>query len=81
VAGDFERRYQIEHRMHSELARAAKPAGYIVFKLISSSHGKSQSWIPYARIKGEIKADIKVLNFERNIILRHGIIIGNRQEG
>lgn len=79
-AGGFENQYQIEHGLHLELARAAKRAGSGVFILVSSSHANHESRIPYARMKGEIEENIKELDFEKTIVLRPGMIIGDRQE-
>ncbi|OJJ36231.1 hypothetical protein ASPWEDRAFT_52045 [Aspergillus wentii DTO 134E9] len=80
AAGGFENQYNIEHGLHLELARAAKQAGSRIFVLISSSHANHQSSIPYARMKGEIEEDIKGLDFEKTVILRPGVVTGDRKE-
>lgn len=62
------------------MARAARDAGTKVYVLISSSGANHTSSIPYTRMKGEIEEDVKALGFERTVILRPGLIAGQRQE-
>lgn len=66
--------------MNVELARAAHDAGVKVYVLISSTGASKDSAIPYSRMKGEIEEDVKALNFDKTIILRPGLISGQRQE-
>ncbi|PLB44235.1 hypothetical protein P170DRAFT_440553 [Aspergillus steynii IBT 23096] len=80
AAGGFENQYRIEHGLHLDLARAAKHAGCKVFVLVSSSFANHNSWLPYARMKGEIEENIKAPNFEHTVILHPGMIVGSRSE-
>lgn len=80
AAGGFENQHKIEHGLNVEMARAARDAGTKVYVLISSSGANKSSSIPYTRMKGEIEEDIKALGFERMVILRPGIIAGQREE-
>lgn len=80
AAGGFDNQYKIEHGLNVELARAARDAGSKVYVLISSSGANKNSSIPYSRMKGEIEEDVKALGFERTVILRPGLIGGQREE-
>lgn len=62
------------------MARAAKDAGTRVYVLISSANAHKDSNIAYSRMKGEIEEDVKALGFERTVILRPGLISGQREE-
>jgi len=80
AAGGFDKQYKLEHDLNVELAKAAKAAGTKVYVLISSNGAHVGSRIPYARMKGEIEDHIKELGFEHMVILRPGLIAGNREE-
>lgn len=62
------------------MARAARDAGVKVYVLVSSTSASKDSSIPYSRMKGEIEEDVKALGFERTVILRPGLISGQRDE-
>ncbi|KAL2839610.1 hypothetical protein BJY01DRAFT_27609 [Aspergillus pseudoustus] len=80
AAGGFENQYKIEHDLNVELAKAARDAGTKVYVLISSSGASTTSNFAYTKMKGEIEEDIKALGFERTVILRPGLISGQREE-
>ncbi|RAH66082.1 NAD dependent epimerase/dehydratase family protein [Aspergillus aculeatinus CBS 121060] len=80
VGGSFEAQSRIDHSLQLELARAARQAGCRVCVLVSSSFASERSWVPYARMKGRIEADLKALQFEKTVILRPGVILGDRGE-
>ncbi|CEL05061.1 hypothetical protein BJX68DRAFT_10203 [Aspergillus pseudodeflectus] len=80
AAGGFENQYKIEHDLNVELAKAARDAGTKVYVLISSSGASTTSNFAYTKMKGEIEEDIKALGFERTVILRPGLIAGQREE-
>lgn len=80
AAGGFENQHKIEHGLNVEMARAARDAGTTVYVLVSSSGANKTSSIPYTRMKGEIEEDVKALGFERTVILRPGLIAGQRDE-
>ncbi|KAL2870310.1 uncharacterized protein BJX67DRAFT_378296 [Aspergillus lucknowensis] len=81
AAGGFENQYKIEHGLNVELAKAAREAGTQVYVLISSSGANTKSNFAYMRLKGEIEEDVKALGFEKTLILRPGLIAGQREEG
>ncbi|KAE8389267.1 protein fmp52-1, mitochondrial [Aspergillus alliaceus] len=79
-AGGFENQYKVEHGLNVEMARAARNTGTKVYVLISSSGASKDSSFAYPRMKGEIEEDVKALGFERTVILRPGLISGQRDE-
>ncbi|KAL4804346.1 protein fmp52, mitochondrial [Aspergillus unguis] len=80
AAGGFENQYKFEHDFNLEMAKAAKDAGTKVYVLISSSGADTKSTFAYTRMKGEIEENVKALGFERTVILRPGLIAGQRDE-
>lgn len=80
AAGGFDQQYKLEHDLNVELAKAAKTAGTKVYVLISANGASPTSMLAYAKMKGEIEEHIKELGFEHMVILRPGLIAGNREE-
>jgi len=80
AAGGFQNQYKLDHDLNVELAKEAKDAGTKVFVLISSSGASPTSRIAYSRMKGEIEEHVKELGFEHTVIVRPGMIAGNRTE-
>jgi hypothetical protein len=79
-AGGFENQYKVEHDLNVEMARAARDAGTKVYVLISSYGASKDASFAYPRMKGEIEEDVKALGFGRTVILRPGLISGQRDE-
>ncbi|KAL4971129.1 uncharacterized protein BDV14DRAFT_6894 [Aspergillus stella-maris] len=80
AAGGFENQYKFEHDFNIEMAKAARDAGSKVYVLISSSGADTKSNFAYTRMKGEIEENVKALGFERTVIIRPGLIAGQREE-
>jgi len=80
AAGGFDKQYKLEHDLNIELAKAAKEAGTKVYVLVSSRGASKNALLGYPKMKGEIEEDVKALKFEHTVILRPGLIAGNRQE-
>lgn len=80
AAGGFENQYKLEHDLNVELAKAAKEAGTKTYVLISSAGADPHSFMGYAKMKGEIEEHVKELGYDHTIILRPGLIVGNREE-
>ncbi|ANB12461.1 Fmp52p [Sugiyamaella lignohabitans] len=79
IAGSFENQYKIDHDLNVAAAKAAKEKGVKTYVLISSAGSSAGSMIPYLKMKGEIERDIIALEFPRTIILRPGVLIGERE--
>jgi uncharacterized protein YbjT (DUF2867 family) len=80
AAGGFDKQYILEHDLNVELAKAAKTAGTKVYVLISSNGANPSARFGYMRMKGEIEEHIKELGFDQMVILRPGLIAGDREE-
>lgn len=79
-AGGFDEQRAIDHDLNLELAKAAKAAGTKSYVLISSSGADSQSMMGYTKMKGELEEAVQALGFEHTVIVRPGLIVGDRQE-
>ncbi|PGH08198.1 hypothetical protein GX51_01352 [Blastomyces parvus] len=79
-AGGLAAQRALEYDANLELARAAKDAGAKVYVLVSSAGASGASRVPYLKLKGEIEDSILALGFERTVVLRPGIIAGQREE-
>jgi uncharacterized protein YbjT (DUF2867 family) len=62
------------------LAQAAKASGVKVYVLISSGGASPHSMMAYPKMKGELEEAVKALDFEHTVILRPGLLVGERQE-
>ncbi|CZR51959.1 related to FMP52 Found in Mitochondrial Proteome [Phialocephala subalpina] len=80
AAGSFEAQRKIDYDLNLSLAQAAKSSGVKVYVLISSGGANSKSFIPYAKMKGELEDSVKALEFEHTVILRPGLLVGDRSE-
>ncbi|KAL4978810.1 protein fmp52, mitochondrial [Aspergillus desertorum] len=80
AAGSFENQYKLDHDLNLQMAKAARDAGAKVYVLISSSGADVKSTFAYTRMKGEIEEGVKALGFEKTVILRPGLIAGQREE-
>lgn len=79
-AGGFENQRKIDYDLNLSMAKAAKEAGSKVYVLISSSGANSKSALGYPKMKGELEDAVQELGFDNVVILRPGLIVGNRQE-
>jgi len=77
-AGSFENQRKIDFDLNLDLAKAAKEAGTKHYVLISSGGASSSSPFPYTKVKGQLEDAVRDLGFEHCIILRPGLLIGNR---
>jgi nucleoside-diphosphate-sugar epimerase len=80
-AGGLQNQWKIDHDMNVEIAKAAKEAGVTTFVFISSAgiDGLAASWMPYSKMKQGVEATIKSLDFDQAIIIRPGLIMGDRE--
>jgi len=80
AAGSIENQRKIDYDLNLSLAKAAKEAGVKVYVLISAASASAKSRIPYSKMKGELEDDVKNLGFESTVIVRPGLIVGERGE-
>lgn len=80
AAGSVEAQRKIDLDLNLTMAREAQKAGTKICVLISSAGSNATSYIPYAKMKGELEDAVKELGFKTTIILRPGLLVGNRSE-
>jgi uncharacterized protein YbjT (DUF2867 family) len=79
-AGGFENQKKIDYDLNLEMAKAAKAAGTKAYVLISSASSDAKSSFAYLKMKGDLEEAVKALDFEHTIIVRPGLIVGDRKE-
>ncbi|KAK3316142.1 hypothetical protein B0H66DRAFT_479370 [Apodospora peruviana] len=82
AAGGIANQWKIDHDLNVELAKAAKrQVGTRTFVFISSagSSGVIANRLPYTQMKQGVEKAIEDLGFEQSIILRPGLILGDRE--
>jgi len=80
AAGAREKFYRVDHDYPVEIARRARRAGASIFVLNSAKGAGEKSSIFYSRVKGEIERDILAIGFDSTVIVRPGLIDGQRGE-
>lgn len=83
AAGGIQNQWKIDHDANVEIARAAKAAGAKTFVFVSSAGVRSflGSSVPYGKMKIGVEDAIGELGFEQTIILRPGMLLGEREKG
>jgi len=79
-AGGVENQRKIDYDLNLALAKAAKEAGVQTYVLISSAGSSATARLPYPKMKGELEEAVKKLGFKHTVILRPGLIVGERQD-
>ena len=80
AAGSLENQRKIDYDLNLSLAKAAKASGVKVYVLISSNGATASSRMPYLKMKGELEDSVKALDFEHVVVVRPGLIVGDRKE-
>jgi uncharacterized protein YbjT (DUF2867 family) len=80
AAGGLENQRKIDYDLNLDLAKAAKNAGVKVYVLISTSGANAHSFMAYPKMKGELEESVKALGFDTTVILRPGLLVGERTE-
>ncbi|KAK3941635.1 hypothetical protein QBC46DRAFT_458151 [Diplogelasinospora grovesii] len=81
-AGGIANQWKIDHDLNVDIARAAKASGNVkTFVFISSAGTRGMVFgkTPYAKMKNGVEDTIKELDFEHAIIVRPGLILGERE--
>ena len=79
-AGSFEAQRAIDYDLNLSLARAAKEAGVPVYVLISSGGVSTNSSFPFLKMKAQLEEQVKTLGFPYTVIVKPGLLMGQRQE-
>ena len=62
------------------MAQAAKDAGVSTYVLVSVSGASASSLVPYSRMKGELDEAMQKLGFKHSVVLRPGLLMGQRDD-
>lgn len=79
-AGSKEAQYKVDYHYNANAARLAKQQGVKVLAHVSSIGADSRSSNFYLKTKGELEKTMEALQFEKSVIARPSIIMGDRQE-
>lgn len=79
-AGSVDAFNKIDYGINYNLAHAAKIANIDTIILISTAGANQNSWFNYPKSKGKLENDIISLGFKKTIILRPGVLIGDREK-
>lgn len=79
AAGSADNFLKIDYGINYEFAKAAKKRGVDTFVLISSQGASAGSPFLYMKTKGKLEDDIIALKFPRTIIIRPGVLLGERE--
>ncbi|KAF1989021.1 hypothetical protein K402DRAFT_418850 [Aulographum hederae CBS 113979] len=79
-AGGLDKQREIDLDLNLALAKAAREKGVQVYVIVSSASASSSSRLPYSKLKGELEDEVIKLGFPHTIILRPGLIVGERSD-
>ncbi|TPX10229.1 uncharacterized protein E0L32_001426 [Thyridium curvatum] len=81
-AGGIANQWKIDHDLNVEVAEAAKAGGAKTFVFISSAgtRGLLSGSVPYSKMKVGVEDKVKELGFDQAIIVRPGLILGDREK-
>lgn len=79
-AGSLENQRKIDYDLNLDLAKSAKQAGATTYVLVSSGGANPKSFLAFPRMKGELEEAVKALDFDHTVILRPGLIVGQRED-
>lgn len=79
-AGSKKAQYRVDFTYQFQFARAAAANGVGRYVLVSSAGADPGSRIFYSRMKGELEEAVKELPFQKIVILRPSILLGEREE-
>ena len=80
AAGSIAAQRAIDYDLNLELARAAKENGIKVYVLISVATASTSSSFPYSKMKAELEEEVKKLDFPHTVIMKPGLLLGDRKE-
>ncbi|KAH0291800.1 NAD dependent epimerase/dehydratase family protein-like protein, partial [Aureobasidium sp. EXF-3399] len=80
AAGGVANQRKIDYDLNLELAKAAKEHGATTCVIVSSGGANPTSMLAYPKMKGELEEAVKQLGFEHTVILRPGLIVGQRED-
>ena len=78
-AGSVAAQREVDYDLNLNMASAAKDAGVDTYVLISVSGASATSLVPYSRMKGELDDAVQKLGFRHTVLLRPGLLVGQRE--
>ncbi len=78
-AGSREAFRAVDHGAVLAIAKAARDAGVKRLALVSALGADASSQVFYNRVKGEIEEDVASLGFDRLVVARPSLLLGDRQ--
>ncbi|KAG7666079.1 FMP52 [[Candida] subhashii] len=78
-AGSAEKFKEIDYGINYDNAKSAKENGVKTLILVSSGGANPDSRFLYFQTKGQLEKDIEALEFDRTVILRPGVLLGERE--
>ncbi|QCO68423.1 NAD-dependent dehydratase [Luteimonas yindakuii] len=79
-AGSREAFRRVDHDYPLEVGRRAQAAGALVYALNSAAGADARSRVFYSRVKGELERALETMGFETLVLVRPGLIGGDRAE-
>jgi len=79
-AGSSVKFTKVDYEYQLKVAEIARRNGATTFVLLSSAGANKRSMILYTKVKGEVEDAISKLGYEKVIILRPSILLGERAE-
>lgn len=80
TAGSKEVQYKVDYTYQFRMAQFASENGVPDYVLVSSTGANPDSGVFYSRMKGELERDVKELGFQRCILIRPSVLMGERPE-
>lgn len=80
AAGSQPAQYEVDYTFQLRAAEAAAKAGVPTYVLVSAASASEHSRIFYSRMKGELDRDVAKLPFAKVIIVRPGLLLGEREK-
>nr|ODN95435.1 endoplasmic reticulum protein [Cryptococcus depauperatus CBS 7855] len=79
-AGGTAEQEKVDLDLNKDLAKRAKEDGAKMLILVSANGSSPHSRLFYSRIKGLLEEYVKSLSFSQTVILKPGLLLGDRQE-
>jgi uncharacterized protein YbjT (DUF2867 family) len=79
-AGSSAKFTKVDYEYQLKVAEIARRNGAVTFILLSSLGADKKSMVLYTKVKGEVEDAISKLGYEKVIILRPSILLGEREE-
>ena len=79
-AGSKEAFYQVDYTFPLEIAKRMLQNGAEKFAIVTAMGASASSFVYYNKVKGQIEDTLKSLDYQRLVIVRPSMLLGERQE-